>query len=76
MKKFNPVEYTRHRWGDQTHTKNHPKQCNEHKYCHIEYEWANDEADPNPVNQVTPTPISPSPTSASPPRKTIEPQSV
>ena len=43
MRKFNPVEYMRERWGDRTHTKNHPRQCEkDHKYCHVEYEWGQD----------------------------------
>jgi hypothetical protein len=39
MKKFNPVDFNRERWGDKTNTKNHPPQCTEHKYCHVSYEW-------------------------------------
>ena len=42
MKKFNPVEYNRERWGDRFHTKNRPKQCREaHQFCHLDYEWVN-----------------------------------
>lgn len=38
MRKFNPVEYNRQRWGRAT--KNHPKPCPEsHSFCNIDYEW-------------------------------------
>jgi hypothetical protein len=54
MKKFNPVQYNRDRWGDRLHTKNHPRQCaHDHLFCHLDYEWANeDEAASAPLNEV------------------------
>lgn len=74
MKKFNPVEYMRERWGDKAHTKNHPKQCaHDHQFCHLEYEWANDNHAANtPVNQVQVRPFSRCPTSICPTRRTTE----
>ena len=39
MRKFNPVEYNRNQWSDKAQTKNHPPNCRDHKYCHVEYEW-------------------------------------
>lgn len=54
MKKFNPIEYNRERWGDRFHTKNRPKQCREaHQFCHLDYEWVNeDECANTPINEV------------------------
>jgi hypothetical protein len=58
MRKFNPVQYNRDRWGDRLHTKNHPKQCaTDHQFCHLDYEWANDDnAASVPLNEVPPPP--------------------
>ena len=36
MRKFNPVEYNRERWGGKSYAKRH-RHCTEHKYCHLPY---------------------------------------
>ena len=40
MKKFNPIQYNRDRWGDTAKIKKHSRLCPDHKYCNVEYEWA------------------------------------
>ena len=54
MKKCNPVQYNRELFGDSKKTKNHPKQCSrDHKFCHMEYEWVNeDHINNKPVNPI------------------------